>query len=70
MIFNWVGEDGLTIRQVVRNLQALNIKPKKSKRGVWSTSTLSTMLRHKGYIGKAHWGASYAVVPDHPKKDG
>ena len=68
MIFKWVGEDGLTLRTVVRKLQELNIKPKKSKRGVWSTSTLSTMLRHKGYIGQAHWGSSYAVVPDHPKK--
>ena len=68
MIFNWVGENGLTIRQVVRKLQELDIKPKKSKRGVWSTSTLSTMLKHKGYIGKTHWGASYAVVPDHPRK--
>ena len=43
-----------------------HIKPRKSKRGVWSTSTLSTMLRHKGYIGEGHWGSSYAVVPQNP----
>ncbi|KKR74594.1 MAG: hypothetical protein UU17_C0010G0001, partial [Candidatus Nomurabacteria bacterium GW2011_GWA1_40_8] len=36
--------------------------------GVWSTSTLTTMLRHKGYIGQAHWGSSYAVVPVNPMK--
>jgi site-specific DNA recombinase len=67
MIFSWVGEGGLTIRQVVRKLQELNIKPRKSKRGVWSTSTLTTMLRHKGYIGQGHWGSSYAVVPENPR---
>jgi site-specific DNA recombinase len=68
MIFTWVGEMGLTLRQVVRELQKLGIKPRKSKRGVWSTSTLTTMLRHKGYIGQAHWGSSYAVVPINPIK--
>ena len=68
MIFTWVGENGLTLRQIVRKLQELDIKPRKSKRGVWNTSTLTTMLRHKAYIGQAHWGSSYAVVPVNPIK--
>lgn len=67
-IFSWVGNEGLTLRKVVRRLQELNIKPRKSKRGVWNTSTLSTMLRHKAYIGEAHWGSSYAVAPLNPIK--
>lgn len=67
MIFSWVGEQGFTIRQVVRKLQELGIKPKRSKRGVWNTSTLSTLLRNKTYIGKAHFGSTYAVVPEHPQ---
>ncbi len=66
MIFSWVANDGMTLRAIVRKLQELAIKPRNSKRGVWSTSTLSTMLRHKGYIGEAHYGASYAVVPKNP----
>ncbi|MFH1385728.1 MAG: recombinase family protein [Patescibacteria group bacterium] len=66
MIFNWVAEDGLTIRKVIGRLRELGIKPRKSKRGVWSTSTLTTMLRNKAYIGEAHWGSSYAVVPKNP----
>ena len=70
MIFSWVANDKMTLRAVVRKLQQLSIKPRKSKRGVWSTSTLSTMLRHKGYIGEAHWGSSYAVVPEKPLKSG
>ncbi len=66
MIFRWIGEEGLTLRKVVRRLQELAIKPRKSKRGVWSTSTLSTLLRNRAYIGEAHWGSSYAVVPENP----
>lgn len=65
-IFSWVANEGMTLRAVVRKLQEQQIKPRYSKRGVWSTSTLSTMLRHKGYIGEAHYGASYAVVPEKP----
>jgi site-specific DNA recombinase len=70
-IFSWVANEQLTLRGVVRRLQDLNITPRKSKRGVWSTSTLSTLLRNKTYIGEGHFGASYAVVPEKPtKKEG
>lgn len=58
-----------TLRAVVRRLQKEGIKPRKSKRGVWSTSTLSTMLRNRAYIGEACWGSSYAVVPERPLKE-
>ena len=67
-IFHWVANDGLTLRTVVKKLHEENIPPRKSKRGVWSTSTLSTMLRNTAYIGKARWGASYAVIPENPTK--
>ena len=66
MLFNWVGEEGLTFRKIVRRLQELGIKPRKSKRGVWNTSTLSTLFRNKAYIGEARWGSTYAVVPVNP----
>jgi len=70
-IFLWVANEGLTLRAIVRRLQGLGIQPRKSKRGVWSTSTLSTLLRHEAYIGTAYWGASYATVPLNPRtKDG
>ena len=68
-MFEWVANDGLTLRAVVRRLQELGISPRKSKRGVWGTSTLSTLLRNQTYIGKAHWGASYAVTPKKPLKE-
>lgn len=69
-IFSWVAEDGLTIRALVRKLQEQGVAPRKSKRGVWSTSTLCNLLRNKTYIGEGHFGASCAVVPINPiKKD-
>lgn len=69
-IFKWVGDDGLTIRAVIKKLQSLGIQPRKSKKGVWSTSTLCSLLRNKTYIGEGHYGATYAVVPEKPvKKD-
>lgn len=67
-IFKWIAKDGMTLRGVVRKLQKLGIKPRKSKRGVWNTSTLSTLSRNKAYIGEAHWGSSYAVAPIRPLK--
>jgi site-specific DNA recombinase len=69
-MFSWVGNDGLTLRKVVTRLKELEIKPRKSARGVWNTSTLSKLFRNKTYIGEGHFGASYAVVPTNPlKKD-
>lgn len=68
MIFSWVANEGMTLRAIVRKLQEMGIKPRKSKRGVWNTSTLSTLLRNRAYVGEARWGSSYAVVPEHPLK--
>ena len=68
MIFEWVALEKLTIRGVVKRLLEMKILPRKSKRGVWSTSTLSTLLRDKTYIGEAHYLKSYGVVPKNPIK--
>lgn len=67
MIFSWIGEEGLTIRKVIKKLQELNIAPRKSKRGVWGNSTLVTLLRNETYIGKAHYLKSYGTVPENPR---
>ena len=60
----------VSIRKVVKRLQEFAIPPRKSKRGVWNTSTLGTLLRNKTYIGEGHYGSSYAVVPQKPWKTG
>ena len=66
MIFSWIDNEGLTLRKIVRRLQELAIKPRKSTRGVWNTSTLSHLIKSKVYIGEAHWGKSYATIPEKP----
>lgn len=67
LIFN-LADNGYTIRRIVKELQELGIPPRKSKRGVWNTSTLITLLRNRSYIGESHFGASYAVEPVNPIK--
>ncbi len=68
MMFKWIADEGYTIRGVVRKLQELGIPPRKSKRGVWNTSTLGTIFRNETYIGNAQYNRSYAVVPEKPLK--
>lgn len=68
MIFNWVGEEGLTMRSVVKRLLAMGIPPRKSKRKVWNTSTLVNLLRNETYIGTAYFNKSLAIVPINPLK--
>jgi len=63
MIFQWVAEDRLSVRQVVLKLKELGVRPRKSKRGVWNASTLNTLLKNETYIGKARFRSSYAVKP-------
>ena len=67
-IFSFIADEGLSIRKLAGRLQHLGIPPRKSKKGVWNTSTLCTLLRNKTYIGEGHYGASYAVVPQKPLK--
>jgi site-specific DNA recombinase len=70
MIFQWVAEEGLAVRQIIRRLHESGIRPQESKRGTWQTSTISNLLRNTTYIGEARWGARRAVVPEKPlKKD-
>jgi len=67
LIFSWIAGERLTIRHVVKRLQELSISPRRSERGVWSTSTLGHLLRNKTYIGETHYAGSYAVVPENPR---
>jgi site-specific DNA recombinase len=68
-IFSLVADEGVSIRKLAGRLMEMGIPPRESSRGVWSTSTLSTLLRNKTYIGEGHFGASYAVLPERPLKN-
>ncbi|HUI28962.1 MAG TPA: recombinase family protein [Candidatus Acidoferrales bacterium] len=67
-IFSWVADDGLTIRKVIKRLKDEDIKPRRSHRGIWKSSTLSILLRNEAYIGESHYLKSFAAVPEHPLK--
>ena len=66
MIFHWVADEGLPIRKIILKLQELGIPPRKSTRGDWSQSTISSIIKNRTYYGDAHWGISYSVVPKNP----
>ena len=68
-IYTWIGEEGNTIRKVIKLLHDNNMPPRRSKKGVWANSTLCGVLRNKTYIGEAHFGVSLAVVPKNPKNN-
>jgi site-specific DNA recombinase len=68
MLFRWIAVECITIRAVIRRLDKMGIKPRRSKRGVWNTSTLSTLLKRKAYIGITYYNRSYAVIPQKPLK--
>ncbi len=68
-IFTWVGKEGLTIRQTIKRLFERNLIPRKSKRGFWSTSTLSRRLRDETYIGTTYYNKSLSVNPQNPLKN-
>ena len=63
MMYQWVDDEDMTVRGVIKRLKELGIKPRKSKRGLWSTSTVSHALHNKTYIGEAYYGKSLAIVP-------
>ncbi|MFH0943193.1 MAG: recombinase family protein [Candidatus Beckwithbacteria bacterium] len=67
-IFTWVADEGLSTRKVIKRLQELGIKPRKSVREVWNNSTLSRMLNNETYTGMTYYNKAYAVVPLRPIK--
>ncbi len=68
VIFKLIGFRRLSIRRTIKKLVELGIKPRKSKRGVWSSSTLSQILRDTIYIGKAFYNRTYSLEPEKPFK--
>lgn len=68
MIFHWVADELLTVRGIVKRLQERGIPPRKSKKGVWNTSTIVNLLNNETYIGKAHFNRTLAIIPTKPLK--
>jgi len=68
-MFKWVGEEGLTINGVIKRLQETGIQPRKSSKGLWSSSTLSKLFRCEAYIGNAYYNKTVAIEPERPQSE-
>lgn len=62
-IFHWIGNEGQSLRQVVRQLHALGVPPRRSPRGVWNTSTLHAMVIDELYVGRHYYNKTEAILP-------
>jgi len=62
-IFSWLGNDGLTLRQIAKRLTEEGVKPRRNKYGVWNTSTLGSLARNTTYVGIAKYQTSKAIEP-------
>jgi site-specific DNA recombinase len=54
-IFEWIGKERVTLREVARRLGAKGIKSRTGKT-VWSAKSILQMLRNTSYVGKAAFG--------------
>lgn len=66
-IFHWIGDEGFTIRTVIKKLHELKIYPRKRKRDIWGNGPVSRLIRNESYIGQSHYNKSISIVPEHPK---
>lgn len=76
-VFEWVGRDRLSIREVCRRLMAQGVASAKGKR--WCPETLSKMLNNPSYKGQAVFGKTRTIErrrqsrpgrgrPEHPRQ--
>lgn len=67
LIFEWVGDEGLRLRQVCQRLAAQGFKPRWGRR--WDESTLAGVVHNPVYIGRAYHQKCEAVEP-RERRDG
>ena len=62
-IFNWVGKERISLRNVIKRLYDLGIPPKKGKSIFWTKGPIVRMLRCDSYLnGIVYYNKSEAVV--------
>lgn len=70
MIWNWFGNERLSINEIKKKLYDLGIKPKKRKSDFWTKGPIIRILKQETYItGKAFYNKSEAIVAKHPLKE-
>jgi site-specific DNA recombinase len=66
MVFDWVGNECISLREVIRRLYDLKIPPKKQKRPNWTKGPVSRLLTNESYTGRHHYYKREAIVPKNP----
>jgi site-specific DNA recombinase len=62
-IFTDAAVGGHSLREIIRRLAADNVPPPAGRDRLWSTSTLSKLLRNEAYIGRVYFNRT-ETVPD------
>lgn len=69
MIFQWVGVEGISLREVIKRLYEMKITPRKKKRDIWTKGPLVRILQNDTYVtGIAYYNKTEAVVAKRPIK--
>jgi site-specific DNA recombinase len=66
MIFEWIGVECVSIKEVIRRLYDMGIPPKKQKRDTWTNGPIHRMLKNETYIGKHSYNKSESVITKNP----
>ena len=66
MMYEWVGIEGISLREVIRRLYELEIPPRKGKRASWTKGPVSRLLTNETYIGKHYYYKREAILPKNP----
>lgn len=70
MIFNWVGYEGVSLREVIRRLYDQGILPRKQKSEFWTRGPIVRLLRCDSYVtGIVYFNKSESVVAKKPIKN-
>jgi len=70
LVWQWFGEDRLSINQIKKKLYDLGIKPRKRKSDFWTKGPIIRILKCDTYVsGKAYYNKSESVVAKNPTKD-
>lgn len=68
MVFSWVADEKVGIREAIRRLYRLGIPPRKQRRPTWTTGPIQRMLREETYTGLHYYNRREAVVARNPRE--
>jgi len=66
LIFEWIGIECVSIKEVIRRLYDQGILPKKQKRDTWSNGPIHRLLKNETYIGKHFYYKSESCITRNP----